>query len=216
MAINADIPVSGACVSSPAGSLIVSAPRGPARKRQVSGGAEGTPVSKKRAVRRPVTPVAEEEKEEPSSSSDVEMAALQAQLARRQREKAAKKAEGARKAEDVRLARLAQEAFELEEARAVAAEVGEVDDDEAALVYEKPPSRLASTGRVRVPLSAVRVLGAASERMCIRCVKEVSAFPDLVCHRFDPVYPICADCAHKHKQCQLVRSLPATSARILC
>ena len=51
--------------------------------------------------------------------------------------------------------------------------------------------------------------------MCLRCVKEMGRFLELVCHRFDPASPVCADCAHKGKPCELVGCFLISSFRRL-
>ena len=143
---------------------------------------------------RQVTPVQEEPATEPLSSPDNEEARLAAQLAEHKRKKAEKKEAERKEAERKRL--------EEEEAARQAEPDSELETDKP--VRGQGGGRVQTQNRVAVPASAVRDPYTEQEKMCLRCVKEMGHFPELVCHRFDPAFPVCADCAHKSKPCELV------------
>jgi len=140
------------------------------------------------------------------SSPDSEGAWIAAALEEHNRKRAAKKKEAERKAREAKEA--ARVALEQEQDRQPDSKVEFDKGGEGEQAPVPSSGRVATRERVPVPASAAREPYSRLEKMCLRCVKEISQFLDLVCHRFNLASPVCANYDWKGKSCELVGLLP--------
>ena len=160
-------------------------------------------AQRKGARRREVTLEADEQSAKPLLSPDSKGARIAATLMEHnQKRAAAKKKEAERKAREAEDARLA---LELELQLGSKVEQDKEDGGGQGDLAPVPASgRVAMRERAPVPISAAQEAYFRQEKMCLRCVKEISRFPDLVCHCFNLASLVYANCDWKNKSCELV------------